>query len=684
MTTLGANQTAFIPYYPPQSVHNGSSQSQTLVPRQKPVANGTSAPVAGPSTAAAGTSTQAEGKKPPKIKKRTQQEEELMAQTAARFAERLAADQQATLKPDVDTPFVDAEDVVRRLLPYHIYQQPKEDLEKLISPKGKGKAEDDIRTEIEETKFALECHKRKRKLHDRLYNMRVREGRRQSPADQAFYLEQVVSDAERAEIAWLSSEVKSARSELDRLERVKRAKEQAARQSTGPTTTTFYVPPATASQTQYYQYPYTYAQGYGSGQPLTFQPYMPPQYATSSAPTTTSAAPSPAPTFTTAVPSPAPTQAAPGAYASYYQATANQGFPTMAQPQMQSSTPKPAPTPQPAASTSTASPAASSAPKLPPNGTFPLNIPVTYLPALKALSIVPVNASEVQPGAPQPAAVIKGTTPNGQIALDICIAALKPNQLGGLSLIINKMMPNKNAQTGASASNSGTPGAGPSGGEYLLVLCLRCVLQFHCTRPRSFDGRLGLLSFFILNVLFNIPPIWQHSRRGALGEAEASLLDFVGLDRTPSKARLLALDWFIQFIQLVCIVFAYQSSDSPSADILPVHNDPPPDAGKIYRTTAQATQDDGDLIMDITITDIIRLLRARVTTPLARDYTPPSRASLLPVRDPMTFLLRGRAGSPGEIMAASRLARGTTQRDNREDTDEGQDASTGRIPGGLD
>ena len=66
-----------------------------------------------------------------------------------RFAERLAADQQATLKPNVDTPFVDAEDVVRRLLPYHIYQQPKEDLEKLISPKGKGKAEDDIHTEIE-------------------------------------------------------------------------------------------------------------------------------------------------------------------------------------------------------------------------------------------------------------------------------------------------------------------------------------------------------------------------------------------------------------------------------------------------------------------------------------------------------------------------------------------------------
>ena len=37
------------------------------------------------------------------------------------------------------------------------------------------------------------------------------------------------------------------------------------------------------------------------------------------------------------------------------------------------------------------------------------------------------------------------------------------------------------------------------------------------------------MSFFILNILFNIPAIWQHSRHGALGEAEASLLDFVGL-----------------------------------------------------------------------------------------------------------------------------------------------------------
>lgn len=62
------------------------------------------------------------------------------------------------MQPDIDTPFVDARDVVRRLLPYHIFQHPKEDLEAIaysnspapISGKGKRKAseEDLLREEI--------------------------------------------------------------------------------------------------------------------------------------------------------------------------------------------------------------------------------------------------------------------------------------------------------------------------------------------------------------------------------------------------------------------------------------------------------------------------------------------------------------------------------------------------------
>jgi hypothetical protein len=91
------------------------------------------------------------------------------------------------LRPDVDTPFVDYADVVNRLLPYHVFQQPQEDLAKIIhDKKGKGKAtENNLGAEIAgqwlyllmghsldsssmtETKFALECLKRKEALKRR-------------------------------------------------------------------------------------------------------------------------------------------------------------------------------------------------------------------------------------------------------------------------------------------------------------------------------------------------------------------------------------------------------------------------------------------------------------------------------------------------------------------------------------
>lgn len=69
---------------------------------------------------------------------------------SCRIAERIAADQTAALQPDAETPFVDAEDAVRRLLPYHIFQHPKEDLLAPTGRKGKRKAteEDLLREEI--------------------------------------------------------------------------------------------------------------------------------------------------------------------------------------------------------------------------------------------------------------------------------------------------------------------------------------------------------------------------------------------------------------------------------------------------------------------------------------------------------------------------------------------------------
>lgn len=76
--------------------------------------------------------------------------------TWVRISSSLAADHLAVLYPDVDTPFTDATDVVKRLLPYHVFQHPKRDLDdvqsrrKPSSRKGKCKAteEDLLREEI--------------------------------------------------------------------------------------------------------------------------------------------------------------------------------------------------------------------------------------------------------------------------------------------------------------------------------------------------------------------------------------------------------------------------------------------------------------------------------------------------------------------------------------------------------
>lgn len=52
----------------------------------------------------------------------------------------LELDQLLTLYPDTDSPFQNEMDVLQRLLPYHIYQHPRHDLDKMRGLKGKAKA----------------------------------------------------------------------------------------------------------------------------------------------------------------------------------------------------------------------------------------------------------------------------------------------------------------------------------------------------------------------------------------------------------------------------------------------------------------------------------------------------------------------------------------------------------------
>lgn len=149
------------------------------------------------------------------------------------------------LYPDTETPFADVQDAINRLLPYHVFQIPEEDLE--YTGKGKGKASE-LQRDIQETKFALECFRRRQALEERFRNARVRAGRRTAPADQDYLLAQIVLDSERGETAGLNAELRAARAELERL-KDKKGSAQPSR------------PQPYYSSTQPY-YRYTYGQPY--------------------------------------------------------------------------------------------------------------------------------------------------------------------------------------------------------------------------------------------------------------------------------------------------------------------------------------------------------------------------------------------------------------------------------------
>jgi hypothetical protein len=147
-------------------VSTPSSMAGPSSAAKNPVADTSSLPVASTSTK----------KRSSRNKSRTPDDEETSKQTAARFvylysrihqlltlaygtlrfATNLALDQLSALYPNTDTSFEDAVDVVNRLLPYHIFQHPWDDLDAVVRGtihKGKGKATDsDLADEIEGTK----------------------------------------------------------------------------------------------------------------------------------------------------------------------------------------------------------------------------------------------------------------------------------------------------------------------------------------------------------------------------------------------------------------------------------------------------------------------------------------------------------------------------------------------------
>lgn len=105
---------------------------------------------------------------------------------------------------------------------------------------------------------------------------------RSSPDDQAYYLAQVVLDSDRSENAWITNELRTARTEAERFEREKRASTNLSRTSHFSAAPQIPIP---TMQTQYYRaYPYAYTQAYGSPVPAptmtTFSVAPPPPAST--------------------------------------------------------------------------------------------------------------------------------------------------------------------------------------------------------------------------------------------------------------------------------------------------------------------------------------------------------------------------------------------------------------------
>lgn len=73
----------------------------------------------------------------------------LRKKKSCRVASRLTVDHISALFPDVESPFRDIEDVVDRLLPYHVFQHPREDLLKIGKGKQKATETDILRSELE-------------------------------------------------------------------------------------------------------------------------------------------------------------------------------------------------------------------------------------------------------------------------------------------------------------------------------------------------------------------------------------------------------------------------------------------------------------------------------------------------------------------------------------------------------
>ncbi|KZV95178.1 hypothetical protein EXIGLDRAFT_766444 [Exidia glandulosa HHB12029] len=152
--------------------------------------------------------------------------------TSKRVLAAISSDHALALYPDTDTPFLSETDKVHRLLPYHVFQQHKQDIDRITNysdphdpePRDPQLAElqgtfrnppyalqTRLKACLSETRFAIDCHKRFRALRKRFRDIRTRDAQRQYPGGDAVVLAQAVLESDRSFNNALHAELRAMR-----------------------------------------------------------------------------------------------------------------------------------------------------------------------------------------------------------------------------------------------------------------------------------------------------------------------------------------------------------------------------------------------------------------------------------------------------------------------------------------
>lgn len=99
-------------------------------------------------------------------------------------------------------------------------------------------------------------------------------------------------------------------------------------------------------------------------------------------------------------------------------------------------------------------------------GFIPVQLPITSLPSLTAIGILPVSAAALPAptsGQPQPAAILRGLTSEGRMMnLEINVAMLQPSQTHGLAMLLNNIMTRNGVTPNVAGGHAGpTPVSQP-------------------------------------------------------------------------------------------------------------------------------------------------------------------------------------------------------------------------------